>query len=72
MKDTIDLNKLTDAQKKEREDFFKKHPDNPPRQFYVTCSGTIAPFPTKKEDWESARSNGEFLEDGAEIFPDDD
>ena len=72
MEDKIDLSKLTPELIKERNDFLNSFKDEGPKQYYVTCSGTIAPFPSKAEDWETARANGEFIVDGAEIISDDD
>ena len=69
--ETIDLTKLTPEQIKEREEFFAQFKSSP-RQYYVTCSGTVAPFPSNHDDWEKARANGEFMVDGAEIISDDD
>ena len=54
----------------EREEFFAQFKSSP-RQYYVTCSGTVAPFPSNQDDWEKARANGEFMVDGAEIISDD-
>ena len=68
----LDLSNLTPEQIKEREEFFKQYPDEGPRQFYVTCSGTVSQMPTSPDEWESARENGLINVDGAEIIPEDD
>ena len=72
IEEKIDLSKLTPQQIKEREEFFKQYPDEGPRQYFVTCSGTVSPLPSTNEEWESARENGLINVDGAEIIPEDD
>ena len=63
----IDLTKLTKEQREERAQFLKEWAGEKGGTFYITCSGTVAPVPSSADGWETARENGEFSVEGAEI-----